>query len=121
MVILSDDTSPKREVIRCAREREVTVGAGVWMWWTDELRPDDGRVGAFAVCKHGHCWKAFGSHLGSGQVEVNNIELWAIGLAVHEAVRERDMLQTHSVKRVAIFSDSRVTIQRTEYLVPGPG
>jgi hypothetical protein len=41
-VILSDDTAAKREVIRWAREREAKVGKGVWMWWTDGSRSDDG-------------------------------------------------------------------------------
>jgi hypothetical protein len=52
------------------------------MWWTDGLRSDDGRVGAAAVCKHSDGWKAFCSHLHTGRVEVNDSELWAIGLAL---------------------------------------
>jgi hypothetical protein len=51
------------------------VGAGVWMWWTDGLRSDYGRVGAAAVCKHGEGWKAFRSHLSTGRVEVYDAEL----------------------------------------------
>jgi ribonuclease HI len=91
------------------------------MWWTDGSRSDDGRVGAAAVCKHGDGWKAFGSHLGTGRVEVYDAELWAIGLALRESVKKRDMLQAHGVKRVAIFSDSQQAIRRTEHLEPGPG
>jgi hypothetical protein len=34
--ILSDDTAGKREAKRWVREREAMVGAGVWMWGTDE-------------------------------------------------------------------------------------
>ena len=49
-VILSDDVAVKREGTRWAREKEVKVGAGVWMWWTDGLQTDYGRVGAAAVC-----------------------------------------------------------------------
>jgi hypothetical protein len=51
-VILSDDVAAKREAIRWAREKEAKVGAGVWMWWTDGSRTDDGIVGAAAMCKH---------------------------------------------------------------------
>jgi hypothetical protein len=64
------------------KEREAKLGAGVWMWWTDWSRSDDGRVGAAAVWKHGDHWKAFRSHLGSGGMEVYDAELWAIGLAL---------------------------------------
>jgi len=83
-VIISDDTATKREAIRWARERHAKVGAGVWMWWTDGSRSDDGRVGAAAVCKHRDGWRAFRSHLGTGQMEVYDAELWAIGLALRE-------------------------------------
>ena len=65
MVILSDDTSTKREAIPCARGREAKVDTGVWMWSTDVSRSDDGKVGAAAVCKHRDGWKAFRSHLGT--------------------------------------------------------
>jgi len=51
-VILDDATAAKRAVQHWAREKEANVGAGVWMWWTDAPRSDDGRVGAAAVCKH---------------------------------------------------------------------
>jgi len=120
-VILSEDTAAKKEAIRWAREREAKVGAGVWMWWRDGSRSDDGRVGAAAVCKHGDRWKAFRSHLGTGRMEVYDAELWAIGLALRESVRKRDTLQTHGVTKVAVFSDSQAAIRRTEHLEPGPG
>jgi ribonuclease HI len=92
-----------------------------WMWWTDGSRSDDGRVGAAAVCKHGDGWKAFRSHLGTGRVEVYDAELWAVGLALRESVKKRDVLQTHGVTKVAVFSDSQAAIRRTEHLEPGPG
>jgi len=66
MVIQSDDTAAKREVKCWAREKEVKVGAGVWMWWKDGSQSDDGRVGVAAVCKHSDGWKASRSHLGTG-------------------------------------------------------
>ena len=65
-VILSVDTAANREAIHWAREREAKVGAGVWMWWTNGSRSDDGRVGSAAVCKHGDRWKAICSHHGTG-------------------------------------------------------
>jgi hypothetical protein len=83
-VILSDDTAAKREAQCWAREREAKVGAGVWMWWTDGSRSDDGRVVAAAVCKHRDGWRAFRRHLGTGRMEVYDAELWAIGLALWE-------------------------------------
>jgi ribonuclease HI len=120
-VILGDNTAAKREAIRWAKEREAKVGAGVWMWWTDGSRSDDGKVRAAAVCKHGDGWKAFRSHLGTGRVEVYDAELWAIGLALRESVRKRDRLRTHGVTKVGVFSDSQAAIRRTEHLEPGPG
>ena len=63
------------------------------------------------MCKHGHRWKAFCSHLGTGRMEVHNVELWAIGLALQDSVRKRDTLQTHRVTKVAVFSGSQAAIQ----------
>jgi hypothetical protein len=54
-------------------------------------------------------------------MEVYDGELWAIGLALPESVRKRDTLQTHAVRKVALFSDSQAAISRSEYLEPGPG
>jgi len=53
-IILDDHTATKRAVQHWAREKEAKVRAGVWMWWTDGSRSDDGRVGPAAVCKHGN-------------------------------------------------------------------
>jgi hypothetical protein len=41
-IILDDDTAAKRAAQPWAREKEAKVGAGVWMWWTDGSRADDG-------------------------------------------------------------------------------
>jgi hypothetical protein len=41
-VILDDAPAAKRAAQRWAREEEAKVGAGVWMWWTDGSRSDDG-------------------------------------------------------------------------------
>jgi hypothetical protein len=69
----------------------------------DGSRSDDGSVG---VAKHGDGWKAFRSHLGTGRVEVYDAELWAIGLALRESVKKRDIVQTHGVTTVAASAKS---------------
>jgi ribonuclease HI len=109
------------EDLRWAREKEAKVGAGVWMWWTDGSRSDDGRVGAAAVCKHGNQWRSRRSYLGTGRMEVFDAELWAIGHALEVTIEKRETLQKHGVKTVAVFSDSQAAIRRTAHLEPGPG
>ena len=49
-------------------------------------------------------------------MEVFDAELWAIGLALRETVKRRERLEKHSVKTVAIFSDSDAVIRRTAHL-----
>jgi ribonuclease HI len=120
-VILDDATAAKRAVQRWARENTAKVGAGVWMWWADVSRSDDGQVGAAAVCKHRDEWRSRRSYLGTGRREVFNAELWAIVLALEETIEKREPLQRHGVKTVAVFSDSQATIWRTAHLDPGPG
>jgi len=120
-VILDDTTSAKRTAQRWARAKDAKFGAGVWMWWTDGSRSDDGRVGATAVCKHGNQWWSRRSFLGTRRMEVFDAELWGIGLAHGETIEKRDTLQRHGVKRVVIFSDSLTAIRRAAHLEPGPG
>jgi len=84
--------------------------AGVWMWWTDGSRSDDGRVGAAAVCKHGNEWRSRRSFLGTGCMEVFDAKLWAIGIALDVAIENRETLQMHGVKTVAVLSDSQAAI-----------
>ena len=91
------------------------------MWWRDGSRSDDGRVGAAAVCKHRNEWRSRPSFLGTRCMEVFEAEPWVIGLALEVAIEERDKLQEHGVKTVAVFSDSQATIQRMAHLEPGPG
>jgi len=55
---LADPAAAKCAAQRWAREKEAKTGAGVWLWWTDGWRYDDGRVGAAAVCKHGNEWRS---------------------------------------------------------------
>jgi len=40
--ILDNTAAGKRAAQRWAREKEATIGAGVWMWWTDGSRSDYG-------------------------------------------------------------------------------
>jgi hypothetical protein len=94
-IILDDKSTAKRAAQRWAREKEAKVGAGVWMWWTDGSRSDDGRVGPAAMCKHGNEWRTCHSYLGTGRMAVCDAELWAIGLALRETVKRRERLQQH--------------------------
>jgi len=94
-VILDNATAAKRAAQRWAREKEARVGAGVWMWCTDGSRSNDGRVGAAAVCKHRDEWRSRRSYLGTGQMEVFDAELWAIGLALKVTIEMRETLQRH--------------------------
>jgi len=68
-VLLDDATAAKTAPQRWAREKEDKVGAGVWMWWTDGSRSDDGRVGAAAVCKHRDDGRSRCSYLGTGRMQ----------------------------------------------------
>ena len=119
--MLDDNTAANRAVQHWAREKETNVGAGVRMWWTDGLRSDDGRVGAAAVCNHGNEWSSSRSVLGTRRMEVFNAEWWAVGLALDVTIEQRDTLQRHGVKTVAIFNDSQTAIQRVAHHEPGPG
>jgi len=120
-IILDDTTAAKRTAQRWAREKEVKIGAGVWMWWTEGSRSDDGRVGAEALFKDGNKWRSCRSFLGTGRMEVFDAELCAIGLALGETIEKRGTLQRHGVKTVAIFSDSQTAIRRAAHLEPGLG
>jgi len=119
--ILDDTTAAKSAAQRWAREKEAKVTEGVWMWWTDGSRSDDGRVGAAAVCKHGNEWRSRRSFLRTGRMEVFDAELWATGLALDVAIEKRETLQKHGVKTVAVFSDSQAAIRRAAHLEPRPG
>jgi len=103
------------------RDKERNAGSGVWMWWADGSRTDDGRVGATVVCSNGDSWTVFCSHLGTGRKEVFDTELWAIGIALRKSVARAETLTTHGVTRVAIFSDSQAAIRQMTHLDPGPG
>jgi len=81
-VILDDATAVRRAALRWASDKEAKVGAGVWMWWTDGPRSDDGRVGAAAVCKERDEWRSRRSYLGTGRMEVVDDELWGIIVAL---------------------------------------
>jgi len=91
------------------------------MWWTDGSRSDNGRVGAAAVCKHRTEWRHRRSFLGTGRMELFDVELWAIGLALDVAIKKREKLQVHGVKTVAVLSNSQAEIGRATHLEPGLG
>ena len=63
----------------------------------------------------------FRSYLGTGQMEVFDAELWAIGVALQKSVARAETLRAHGVTTVAVFSDSQAAIRRTAHLDPGPG
>jgi len=88
--ILDDTAAAKSAVQSWAREKEAKIGAGVWMWWTDGSRSDDGRVGATAVSNHRNQSRSCPSFLGTGRMEVFDAELWAIGLALGVAIKKRE-------------------------------
>ena len=85
------------------------------------MRSDDGRVGAAAVCTHGHEWWSRHRFLGTGRMEVFEAQLWAIGLALAVAIENREIFQMQRVKTVAGFSNSQAAIRRVVHLEPGPG
>jgi len=116
-----DATATKCTTQRWAREKEAKIGAGVWMWWTDGSRSDDGRVGAAAVCEHGNELMFRRSSLGTGRMEDSHAELWAIGLVLDVAIKKRETLQEHGVKMVAVFSDSQGAIRRMAHMELGAG
>jgi len=120
-IVLDDATATNRTEQRRAREKQAQIGAGVWMWWTDGSRSDDGQVGAEAVCKHGHQWRSRRSFLGTGRMEVSDAKQWAIGLALDETIEKRESLQRRGVRMVAIFSDSQTAIRQALHQEPGPG
>jgi len=84
--ILDDTAAAKSAAQRWAREKEAKIGGGVWMWWTNGSRSDDGRVGAAAVCKDGNQWRSHHRILGTGRMEVFEAELCAIVLALAVAI-----------------------------------
>jgi hypothetical protein len=120
-VILDDASAAKRAVQRWEREKQAKVGGGVWMWWTDGWRSDDGQVGAAAVCKHRDEWRSRHSYLSTRGMEAFDAELWVIGLALEETMEKRAILQRNGLKMVAVFCDSQAGIWRAAHLEPGPG
>jgi hypothetical protein len=64
--ILDDNTAAKCAVQYSATDKVAKVGVGVWMWWPDGSRSDNGQVGSAAVCKHRDEWRSRRSDLGTG-------------------------------------------------------
>ena len=101
-------------------DEDAKVGAGVWMWWTDGSRSDDGRVGAAAGCKHANERRSRCSFLGAGRMDVFDTELWAIGLRLYSTSENRKTLQGLELKTVAVYNESQPAIQRMAHPEPGP-
>jgi len=115
--ILLDDKGTAKRAVQCwATEKEVTVGAGVWMWWTDASRSGNGRVGAAALYIHDNEWRTHRSRLGAGWMEFFNAELWVIGLMPGETVKRRQTRQKNGVKMVAVCNNSQAAIRWTASL-----
>jgi hypothetical protein len=120
-VLLDDASAAKNAAQRWARENKANVGPGVWMWLTDGLRRDVGRVGAAGVCTHSAELRTRHSCLGTGRVEVFDANLWAIGLALEETIKKIKFLQSNGVTMVVVCSDSHATIRRVAHPETGPG
>jgi len=115
--ILLDDKGTAKRAVQCwATEKEVTVGAAVWMWWTDASRSGNGRVGAAALYIHDNEWRTHRSRLGAGWMEFFNAELWVIGLMPGETVKRRQTRQKNGVTMVAVCNNSQAAIRWTASL-----
>ena len=119
--IISEHTAAWTQVICWVREPKGKVGAGLRMWSADGSQSDDSIVSTAAVCTHRDNWNAVRSHLETRRLEVNDAELWAIGLALQESLRKRDTLHTAGVMNVAIFSYSQAALSQTDHLELRPG
>ena len=118
-IILDDTTAAKKAAQRWEKEEDAKVGAGVWMWWTDGLCSDNGRVGAAAVRKHRDERRSHCSCLSTGQMEIFDAKLCMMGLALKVTIKNRETLQRHAVRTMAVFSDSQAAIRCTTHLAPG--
>ena len=119
--ITMEHTSKARNAAKCwAPGKDSNIGAGVWIWWTDGLRSDNGPVGAAAVCKHGNHWRSRRSFLVTRGMMVSDTEMWAIRLAHDVAMERSETLQGHGVKMVAGVTDSKAAIRQAEHLELGP-
>jgi hypothetical protein len=83
--ILDDKVAAKRAAKQWAREKEGKAGSGVWMWWKDGSRTDDGRVGAMALYTNGDGWTVYHSYLGKGGMEVLDAALWPFGIVLRKS------------------------------------
>jgi len=102
-------------------KNETKLASGTWMWSMDESQTDDGRVRDAVVCLNRDGWTLFRSYLGTGQIEVFDSELWALGVALWKSVARAEALQAHGVTTVAVFSDLQAAIRWTIYLDPRAG
>jgi hypothetical protein len=112
IINLNDQLTSERAMQLWPREEEAQVGAGVFMWWTDESFSNAGQGGAAVVCQHGNECSTSRSYQRAGHKEVFNAELWAIGQVLRETVKTIDRLQRHGANTVAVFSNSRGGIRQ---------
>jgi len=117
--ILDDDTAAKGATQHLAREKDANIRVGIWMWWTDGLGSDDGRVGARAVFKHGHQWRFHQSGLGTGCMKVFDAKLLWISLALYQTIKNRNTLRKLGVRMVAGFHNLQTAIRLTSHLELG--
>ena len=120
-MILDNSTAAQSATQSCAREKQDKVGAVVWMWWRDASRSDDGRMGPAAVCNHINEGRSCRGFLRTRRTVDIDTELWPIGLALDVAIEQRDKLQTHGVKTVAVLRASEAAIRRTAHHGSDPG
>jgi len=119
--ILEDDAPAKWATELWARRKESKAASGTWMWSTDGSQMDDERVRAAAVCLNGDGGTVSRIYLGTGQLDVFDIELWAIRVVLRMSIARAVALQVHGVMTVAEFSDSQTANRRTAHQDPWPG
>jgi hypothetical protein len=70
---------------------------------------------------NGDGWTVFRSYLATGQMELLDIELRAIGVALRMSFATLEVLRAHRVATAPLFSDSQPAIRWTAHLDPEPG
>jgi ribonuclease HI len=107
-VFILEEEEAKREA---RKERD---GLDVW---TDGSRKEDEWVGCAVVWKKDGRWEKRRVHLGR-QKEAFDAELYAVSQAkkIGEEISEKE-----EVRRVMVFTDTQVTLQRIQLDKPGPG
>jgi hypothetical protein len=115
------DSAPKRVAKLWARTKESKAGSRTWMWWRDQSRIDDGRVGAAAVCLNGVSWMVFRTYLGMQQMEVFDFELWVVQVELQKSIARAETLRADGLWTVARFREPQPAMRLTSHLDRGPG